>query len=40
MPIMRGLKKIFFDPSYVPVRFFAASRGRAHAIEKIVLHQI
>jgi hypothetical protein len=33
------------DPSYVPVRFFAAAQGRPHAIEKIflpvshVLHQ-
>jgi hypothetical protein len=39
------LKKKFFDPSYVPVRFFAAARGRARAIEKFflpvlyVLHQ-
>jgi hypothetical protein len=29
---MRG-----FDPSYVLVRFFVASRGRARAIKKIVL---
>jgi hypothetical protein len=29
---MRDLKT-FFDPSYVLVRFCAAARGRAHAIE-------
>jgi hypothetical protein len=28
------LKKICLDPSYVPVRFFAAARGRACAIDK------
>jgi hypothetical protein len=31
---MRGLKKIYFDPSYVPMRFFEAAPGRAHAIKK------
>jgi hypothetical protein len=40
-----GAWKIFFDPSYVPVRIFATVRGRAHEIEKFfmpvshVLHQ-
>jgi hypothetical protein len=38
------LNKKVLDPSYVPVRFFAAAPGRAHAMEKIlpvshVLHQ-
>jgi hypothetical protein len=39
---MRDLKT-FFDPSYVLVRFCAAARGRAHAIEIFffpVLHVI
>jgi hypothetical protein len=30
------LKKIFFYPSYVPMRFFEAAPGRARAIKKIV----
>jgi hypothetical protein len=34
IPIMRGVEKKFFGPSYVPVRFLAASRGRAHVIAK------
>jgi hypothetical protein len=39
---MRGFEKNFFDPSYVPMRFFAATPGRA--IENFfpvsqVLHQ-
>jgi hypothetical protein len=29
------LKKICFDPSYVPMRFFEAAPGRVHAIQKI-----
>jgi hypothetical protein len=28
-------KKIFFDPSYMPMRFFEAAPGRARAIQKI-----
>jgi hypothetical protein len=31
------LKTKFLCPSYVPVRFFAAARGRAQAIENFVL---
>jgi hypothetical protein len=31
---MRGFEQHFLDPSYVPVQFFAAAPGRAHAIEK------
>jgi hypothetical protein len=30
---MRGLKKNFFDPSYVLIRFFEAAPGRARAIK-------
>jgi hypothetical protein len=33
--IMRGFEKIFFDPSYVPMRFFAATPGRERAVEQI-----
>jgi hypothetical protein len=29
------LKKIFFDPSYVPMLFFEAAPGRGRAIKKI-----
>jgi hypothetical protein len=32
---MRGFEKIFFNPSYVPMRFFEAAPGRARAINKI-----
>jgi hypothetical protein len=32
---MRGFEKIFFDPSYVPMRFFEAAAGGARAIKKI-----
>jgi hypothetical protein len=31
---MRGFKKIFFDPSYVPMRLFEAAPGRARAIQQ------
>jgi hypothetical protein len=31
---MRQFGKIFFDPSYVPMRFFETGPGRARAIEK------
>jgi hypothetical protein len=32
---MRGFeKKILFDPSYVPMRFFEAEPGRTRAIKK------
>jgi hypothetical protein len=31
------LKKKFFDPSYVPMRFFEATPGRARVIKKIFL---
>jgi hypothetical protein len=31
---MRGFEKIFFDPSYVPMRFFKAVPGSARAIKK------
>jgi hypothetical protein len=34
---MRGLKKIFFYPSYVPKRFFEAAPGCPRAIENFVL---
>jgi hypothetical protein len=34
---MRGFEKIFFDPSYVSMRFFEAAPGRARAIKKIFL---
>jgi hypothetical protein len=34
---MRGFEKIFFDPSYVPMRFFEAAPGCARAIEKFFL---
>jgi hypothetical protein len=30
------LEKFFFDPSYVPMRFFEAVPGRARAIKKFV----
>jgi hypothetical protein len=29
------LKKNFFDPSYVPIRFFEAAPGPARAIKQI-----
>jgi hypothetical protein len=31
---MRGFEKNFFDPFYVPMRFFEAAPGWARAIEK------
>jgi hypothetical protein len=31
---MRRFEKNFFDPSYVPMRFFEAAQGRARAIKK------
>jgi hypothetical protein len=31
------LKNFFFDPSYVPMRFFEAAPGRARMIKKILL---
>jgi hypothetical protein len=31
------LKKILFDPAYVPMRFFEAAPGRGRAIRKIFL---
>jgi hypothetical protein len=31
---MRGFEKQFFDPSYVPMRFFEAAPGQARAIKK------
>jgi hypothetical protein len=31
------LKRNFFDPSYVPMRFFEAAPGRARAVEKFFL---
>jgi hypothetical protein len=30
---MKGFEKKCLDPSHLPVRFFAAARGRARAIE-------
>jgi hypothetical protein len=32
---MRGFEKKFFDPPYVPMRFFEAAPGRACVIKKI-----
>jgi hypothetical protein len=32
-----GFEKIFFDPSYVAMRFFKAAPGRARAIKKFFL---
>jgi hypothetical protein len=34
---MRGFEKHFWDPSYVLMRFFEATPGRARAIKKIFL---
>jgi hypothetical protein len=33
---MRGFENFFFDPSYVPMRFFEAVPGRARTIKKIL----
>jgi hypothetical protein len=32
--VMLGFEKYFLDPSYVPMHFFEAAPGRAHAIKK------
>jgi hypothetical protein len=29
-----GVENFFFDPSYVPMRFFEAAPGRVHTIKK------
>jgi hypothetical protein len=34
---MRGFKQKFFDPSYVPMRFFEATPGCARMIKKFFL---
>jgi hypothetical protein len=31
---VRGFEQIFFDPSYVPMRFFEAAPGRVRAIKQ------
>jgi hypothetical protein len=34
---MRGFEKVFFYPSYVPMRFFEAAPGRTRASEKFFI---